>query len=449
MRVLIIGSGNAGQTLAEKLCSEKHDVVVVDKRAESLAQVQSHLDVLTIEGEGSSPRILEEAGIAKTDMVVAVTDRDEVNILACVLAHSVGVPHKVARVSNMDYIHPPERFKLQSLGIDMIVSQKEECAHELYNILRMPGTLEAVDLLENRVMASGLRVHMDSPLLRAPLKNFPQPELLQSIRFIALVRGSEIIMPRGDTNFLIGDDVYFVGRPEHVNNFIEWAWPEHSSFKKVLIAGGGDLGLHLAELLEGTPMQVVLVEQNEARANYCSGVLNRTLVLKWNPLDQETLKNAGIIEETAFVAVTDSDENNIIGCLLAADMKARFTLAQVTKPEYVPIIESLSLLDRAVSPPLSMINAILHFVRGKHVKAAALFHKLPGELLDVVIPPKGKWAGKAIKDARIPDGVTVASVLRNEQVLVATGELVLEEGDRLIVFSPPNAVAKLESLFRK
>lgn len=449
MRVLIIGCGNAGQTLAEKLCSEKHDVVVVDKRAEALAQVQSHLDVLTIEGEGSSPRILEEAGIARTDMVVAVTDRDEVNILACILAHSVGVPHKVARVSNMDYIHPPERFKLQSLGIDMIVSQKEECAHELFNILRMPGTLEAVDLLENRVMASGLRVHMDSPLLRAPLKNFPQPELLQSIRFIALVRGSEIIMPRGDTNFLIGDDVYFVGQPEHVNNFIEWAWPEHSSFKKVLIAGGGDLALHLAHLLENTPMQIVLVEQNEARANYCSGVLNRTLVLKGNPLDQETLKNAGIIEETAFVAVTDSDENNIIGCLLAADMKARFTLAQVTKPEYVPIIESLSLLDRAVSPPLSMINAILHFIRGKHVKAAALFHKLPGELLDVVIPPKGKWAGKAIKDARIPDGVTVASVLRNEQVLVATGELEFEEGDRLIVFSPPDAVSKLESLFRK
>lgn len=449
MRVLIIGSGNAGQTLAQKLCSEHHDVIIVDKRAEALAQIQSQFDVLTIEGEGSSPRVLEEAGIAKTDMVVAVTDRDEVNILACVLAHSVGVPHKVARVSNMDYIHPPERFKLQSMGIDMIVSQKEECAHELFNILRMPGTLEAVDLLENRVMASGLRVHMDSPLLRAPLKNFPRPELLQSIRFIALVRGTEVIVPRGDTQFLIGDDVYFVGEPVHVNAFLEWAWPEHSSFKKVLIAGGGDLGLHLAELLENTPMQVVLVEQNEARANYCSGVLNRTLVLKGNPLDQETLKNAGIIEETAFVAVTDSDENNIIGCLLAADMKARFTLAQVTKPEYVPIIESLSLLDRAVSPPLSMINAILHFIRGKHVKAAALFHKLPGELLDVIIPHKGKWAGKAIKDARMPDGVTIASVLRNDQVLVATGELVLEEGDRMIVFSPPQAVARLEALFRK
>ena len=448
MRVLIIGCGNAGQTLAEKLSSEMHDVIVVDRRAEALAQIRSHLDVLTIEGEGSSPQVLEEANIAKADMVVAVTDRDEVNILACVIAHSVGVPHKVARVSNLDYIHPPERFNLKNMGIDMIVSQKEECAHELFNILRMPGSLEVVDLLGNRVMASGIKIHMDSPLLRAPLKKFPQPELLQSIRFIALVRGNEVIVPRGDTQFLIGDDVYFVGRPEDVYTFLEWAWPEHSSFKKVLIAGGDDLALHLAQLLENTPMRVVLVEQDEARANYCSGILNRTLVLKGNPLDQETLKNAGIIEETAFVAATDSDENNIIGCLLAGDMKARFTLAQVTKPEYVPIIDSLSLLDRAVSPPLSMINAILHFIRGKHVKAAALFHKLPGELLDVVIPPKGKWAGKAIKDIKMPNGVTIATVLREDLVLVATGDLTLEERDRLIIFSPPAAVSKLDALFR-
>ena len=449
MRVLIIGSGNAGQTLAQKLCNEKHDVVIIDKRAKALLEIQAHLDVQTVEGEGSSPQVLEQAGIAKSDMVVAVTDHDEVNILCCVLAHAAGVPHKVARVSNLDYIHHPERFDLQKLGIDMIVSQKEECAHELFNILRMPGTLEAVDLLEGRIMAVGLKVHMDSPLLRAPLKMFPKPEMLESIRFIALVRGKEAIVPRGDTQFMIGDDVYFVGRPDSVSGFLEWAWPEHSSFKKVLIAGGGDLGLHLAQLLENTPMQVVLVEQDEARANYCSGVLNRALVLKGNPLDQETLKNAGIIEETAFVAVTDSDENNIIGCLLAADMKARYTLAQVTKPEYVPIIDNLSLLDRAVSPPLSMINAILHFIRGKHVKAAALFHKLPGELLDVVIPPKGKWAGKAIKDAKMPKGVTVAGVLRNDKILAATGELVLQEGDRLIVFAPPETVNKLEPLFRK
>jgi trk system potassium uptake protein len=448
MRVLIIGSGNAGRTLAAKLCMEKHDVVVIDRRGEPLAELQSQLDILTIQGEGASPSVLAKAEVAKADLVVAVTDRDEVNILACLLAHKAGVKHKVARVSNPDFIHPPEPFRFDGTAIDMIVSQKEECAQELFNILRMPGTLEAVDLLEGRITAVGVKVHMDSPLVRAPLRAFPKPELLQSIRFIALVRGDALIIPRGDTEFMVGDDIYFAGRPADVSGFIEWAWPEHSKFAKVIIAGGGDLGLHLAQRLEPTPMQVVLIERDDARANHCSGVLNRTLVIKGNALDKDTLQNAGIVEGCAFVAATGSDENNIIGCLLAADLKARFTLAQVAKPEYVPIIDNLSLLDRAVSPPLSMINAILHFVRGQHVKAAALFHKLPGELLDVVIPPKGKWAGKAIKDIDMPRSVIIAAVCRGDEVIVATGDLHLATGDRLILFSTPQAVSKLDSLFR-
>ncbi|MBN1268335.1 MAG: Trk system potassium transporter TrkA [Kiritimatiellae bacterium] len=449
MRVLIIGAGNAGQYLAAKLCEEKHDVVIIDHHPEALEEAQAKLDILTVEGEGSSPEVLASAELQKTDLVVAVTDRDPVNILACALANSAGVPHTVARVSNPDYIHPPKGMELQKLGIDLVVSQKKECAIELFNILRMPGALEAVDLFEGQIMGVGIRVHMDSPLVRAPLREFPQPELLQSIRFIALIRGAELIIPRGDTQFMVGDDIYFVAKPEHISGFLAWAWPEHSSFRKVVIAGGGTLGLNLAQLLETTPMQIVLIERNEERANYCSGILDRALVMKGDAQDQETLESAGIVEETAFVAATGSDENNIIGCLMAEKLGARFTLAQVTRPEYVPIIENLSLLDRTVSPPLSMINAILHFVRGKYVKEAALFHRLPGELLDVVVPAGGKWAGRMIKEIKMPTGVVVASVRRDGEVMVATGDVRLSAGDRLVVFSRPEAVAKLESLFLK
>jgi len=449
MRVVIIGSGNAGQNLAAKLCEEKHDVILVDHRQEPLTELQSHLDIMTIRGEGSSPAVLEKAEITRADLVVAVTDRDEVNILACALAHSVGVTHKVARVSNLDYIRPPPAYDLHKLGIDLIVSQKEECAYELFNVLRMPGTLEAVDLLEGRVIAAGLKVHMDSPLTRQALKDFPRPELLQTIRFIAARRGEEVLAPRGDSHFMVGDEIYFVGRLHDVESFLEWAWPEHSSFQKVVIAGGGSMGLRLAQLLETTPMQVVLIERDEERAEACSGQLGRTLVIRGDPMDDETQQEAGLGQNTAFVAATDDDESNIIGCLLAAKLGARFTLAQVSKPEYVPIIDTLSLLDHAVSPPLSMINAILHFVRGKHVKAAALFHKLPGELLEVVISPRSKWAGKAIKDISLPAGVTIAAGLRGEDVLDATGALQVQAGDRLVLFAAPQAVGKVESLFKR
>lgn len=448
MRILIVGAGNAGRHLAAKLSEERHDIVIVDRDETALNEVASQFDIQTVDGEGSSPKVLERAGLMKTDLLVAVTDRDEVNILACAFANAAGVPHKVARVSNPDFLHAHAKFDLRKMGIDLVISQKEECADEIFTILRMPGTLEAVDMFENRVLAVGVKVHMDSPLVLATLKDFPRPDLLQRIRMMGLMRGDELLIPKGDTQLMIGDDLYFCGEPDAVNQFLEWASPEHERFEKVIIAGGGDLGLQLALRMEKTGTPVVLIERNPERAEACSLMLDRTLVIKGDALDQETLENAGVIHGSAFVAVTGSDENNIMICLLAEKAGATFTLAQVTRPEYVPIIGSLSLLDRAVSSHMSMINAILHFVRGKNVKAAALLHKLPGELLDVMIAPDHRWANKPIRALRVPSGVMIATVLRGDKVEPPTGDLVLRADDRLVLFALPSAVSRVEELFK-
>jgi trk system potassium uptake protein TrkA len=448
MRILIIGAGNAGRHLAAKLCEERHDIVIIDCDESALNEVAAQLDVQTVNGEGSSPRVLEKAGLMKTDLVVAVTDRDEVNILACAFANAAGVPHKVARVSNPDFLHAHAKFDLRKMGIDLVISQKEECAEEIFTILRMPGTIEAVDMLENRVLAVGVKIHMDSPLVMQTLKDFPRPDLLSRIRFIGLMRGEELLIPKGDTQLMIGDDIYFCGAPNAVNDFLGWACPEHERFEKVIIAGGGDLGLQVATRMEKTGTPVVLIERNPQQAEACSLMLDRTLVIKGDALDQETLENAGVIHGSAFVAVTGSDENNIMICLLAEKAGATFTLAQVTRPEYVPIIGSLSLLDRAVSAHMSMINAILHFVRGKNVKAAALLHKLPGELLDVVLTADHRWTDKPVRALRIPTGVMIATVLRGEEVLPPTGDLVLRAGDRMVLFALPSAVGRVEDLFK-
>ena len=188
MRILIIGAGNAGRRLAGRLSVERHDIVMVDNDEEALQEIASLYDIQTVHGEGSSPRILEEAGLSKADLVVAVTDRDEVNILACAYAQAANVSHKVARVSNPDFIHTDSRFDLRRLGIDLVISQKEECAQEIFTVLRMPGTLEAVDMLEQRVLAVGIKVHMDSPLVLQNLKNFSRPDMLQKVRLIRRLR---------------------------------------------------------------------------------------------------------------------------------------------------------------------------------------------------------------------------------------------------------------------
>ncbi len=447
MRIVIIGAGNAGKNLAQRLGKESHDIVIVDRDPQKLASIQSTVDIQTVEGEGTNPAILEEAGIRKADMLVAVTNRDEVNILACALANLAGVSMKVARVTSCRHYGRESGYDLKRLGIDLVVSQKEECADEIFTILRMPGTIEAVDLLNNRALVVGIRAHMDSPIILQPLKQFPKPELIERIRFIAMMRGDKVMIPGGDTQFMIGDELYLVGTTDDVMNFLEWACPEHTAFGKIIIAGGGDLGLELARRLEATNTKVTVLERDLQRAELCAEELNRATVLHGDALSPETLGNADIVKDTAFVATTGDDETNIMICLLGEKSGATFTVAQVAKPEYVPIIGSLSLLDRAVSSHISMINAILHFVRGKNVRAAAMMHRLPGEMLEVVLSEKTAWSGKAIRDLKIPDGILIATVLREETLLPATGDLQLNTGDRLVLYALPKAVAKVESLF--
>ncbi len=446
MRIVIIGGGQTGAHLAEKFCEDEHDVVVVDASAEALADLNAHLDLMTVQGDGANPAALEEADVERADMVVAVTDRDDTNILACIFARARGVGRTVARVSSSAYL-TSRHIDFRSLGVDLLVNQYDEYARDLYNVLRLPGSIEVADLLDDRVMVVGMSVHMDSPLLGTTLKLFGGKEWLQKIRFTAVVRGDEVMTPHGDTTFLVGDEVYFAGEPDAIADFMQWAWPEQRRFQRVVIAGGGELGLQLARMLEHTRMQIVLIEQEEKRADFCSAQLNRTLVIKGDALDQETLAGIGEAGDMAYVAATGSDEHNIIGCLVAEKFGARFTAAQVGKKEYIGIINQLRLLDRIVDPRLAMVNSILHFVRGKNVQAAAILARLPGELIEMRLSAKHKWADKAIKDLKIPDGVIIVTALRNGQVKTATGDLVFAAGDRVVVYCLPAALPKMESLF--
>lgn len=447
MRILIVGAGNTGKLLAARFCEERHDVVVIEREPERLDNLDSQLDLLAVPGDGCDPRTLEAAGLARSDMVVAVTDQDETNILCCAFAEMAGVTHRIARVSRIDLNGYPH-YDLRRMGVQLAVNPKEECALELFNILRMPGAIETVDLMDGRLLAAGMSVHMDSPLLQGSLAAFSDKDWLERMRFIAVVRGDKVLAPRGDTSFLVGDEIYMVARPDDLNRFLYWAWPESAPFDKIVIAGGGDVGRHLARLLEAADMHTVIVEQDPEEAQACAEAVNRTLVIKGDALDGETYSEAGLNDNTAMVAVTGDDENNIIACLVAAKMGARFTAAQIAKPDYVPVINSLSLLDRAVSPHLSMINAIMHFARGRNVRSAASFRGLRGELLEIVMGGQAKWIGKAVRELKLPPGVTLAAVMRGDSAMIATGELTIRPEDRVVIYATEDAVGKLKSICR-
>lgn len=433
--------------LASRLCQEQHDVVLVDRDPVALEQVEAQMDLLTIQGDAADPGILELAGISRTDLVVALTDQESVNILACSLAHISGVPRKVARVSSRAYSGENGHFDLRELGIDLVINQQHECAKELFNILRIPGAQEAVGLLEDRVLCVGVQIPTDCPLLAGTLKDSPYREILATIRFVAYTRGGKIKIPRGESAFQIGDIVYMVGEPAKVRSFLKFLLPGETGYSRVVIAGGGQLGLQLARRLEkDSSFTITLLESEAERADYCSEELERTLILRGSSLDQDIMGELGINAQTAFVAVTGDDENNIMSCLVADKLGAHFTMSRVDKATYQPIIDSLALVDRVISPHTSLINSIYHFVRGSSVMGDRILQKIPGEVVDFLIEGDHAWMGRAVIDIHLPRGCLISMVLRGTELQVATGDLVLQSGDRILLYGLPKAIRRLENI---
>ncbi|MCF7818368.1 MAG: Trk system potassium transporter TrkA [Kiritimatiellales bacterium] len=446
MRIVIIGAGNAGRQLAMRLCEEKHSVVMIDADAEALSQAEAGLDILTICGSGSNPAVLEEAQVDKADLLIAVTDSDEVNILVCLFAHSVGVKGKIARVTNPHYIHGSSRYDLHNMGIDLVINQKQECAREVFNMLQMPGALEAFDLFAGKVMVAGFKINVMSPLLDRTPAECDRLDLIQSVRVIAIRRKEQLVVPHGNTVFQQNDLVYVVGQRTDISEFFSWVCPDVKPFEKVIIAGGGDLGLMLAKFIENE-VECVLLEQDEDRARFCSGELDRTLVLRADALTESALEESGLHDRTAFVALTGDDEGNIMNCLMAQKKGAAFTVTQITRTDFIPVVEQLYLVNRVVSPYISTTNAIIHYLRSKKVQAASLLHNLPGELLDVIIEPSAKINGKLIREIKIPHTAIIATVMRGSEVMTATGDLKLVANDRVLIFCHPDAVKKIQSIF--
>jgi len=449
MRIVIIGAGNAGCELARHLCGERHSVVMIDERQEALQQVESSLDVMTLCGSGSDPAVLEQAGTDRADLFVAVTDRDEINILACILANSVGVPRKIARVVTDRYDKLSSKYNLVGMGIDLVINQKEACAREICSALALPDAVEAFELFGGRTHVAGFAVTRDNPILGQTPATLPDQELLRKLRIIAVRRKDGLLIPHGDTVFALQDVLYLVGPPDDIRAFSLWMNPAQTPFEKIVVAGGGDIGLTVARILMRSGAKVVLLEQDEDRALYCSGELEDALVLHDDALSGSALDEAGIVPRTAFVGVTGENENNVMNCLMARKRGVDYTVTQISRTEYVPVIKSLGVVDRIVSPYESLTRGILHYLRSRNVTAAALLHGLPGELLDIAVGPQNKSVGQPLSGIKFPRGSIVAVVLRGDDVITATGGMVLQAEDRLLVFADPSAVKKIQSMFRK
>jgi trk system potassium uptake protein len=447
MRIVIIGAGNAGKNLTAKLCAAGQDVVVIDRDRRALDELALNHDVMTFEGSGADPDILADDSIGKFDLLAAVTPHDEINLLSCCWAKSAGARYTVARLSDNKYVRSP-LVDTTALGVDWPLVHKEECAREILDVLYRPGTLEAASLLGDKIAAIGLKLPEQAPLAGKPLKAFKDDQWFSKVRFIGLVKKGKLSIPDGNSIVNPGDDVYLVLPTEEIDPFLDWIMlGRRKNFKKVVLAGAGELGLALAGLLEGTSMETVLIDKNRGRAEYASEHLKKCLVLNADAAEASTLKEAGVDSRTAFGGITGDDEMNIVCCIQAKQLGAGFTIARIDKSEYAPIIGNLNLVDKVINPNTSLTKAILKYVRGGIVEHVGLFHRITGEVQEVVVKAGSKSDQIAVSELRLPRGAIVAAVQRGEHAFVPTGEFILQQGDHLAVYCLSEIAEKIKSAF--
>lgn len=447
MRALIIGAGNAGSRLAQKLYAENYDVVVVDQDSEALSELENELDIMIVQGDGSDPRTLEEARIEKSDVLAGVTNSDCTNILAGILAKRAGTEYVVARVGNAGFLNPREYADLGAMGIDLAINPHQQCALDICNMLRLPGVIETVGLFDNRIMAAGLAIPDNSPIIGIPIKDISNAKIIDRVRFIARIRGNKLTIPFGDDSFNAGDTVYLVASLDDIKHFLYWSCPDTTHPDKVVIASGHDTGLELARLLENEN-NTFLIEADPERAQTCSRQLSKATVMHGDMLSQDVYDEIGISANTAYIAASKDDEDNMIACLLASKRSAFQTIALLKEPSYVPIIDSLQLIDRTISPHISLTNSILQFIRGKNVMAAAELRSTAGEMLEIIIDEKNRWVGKRISEIRMPRDTIIATIMRDDELHPAIGSFELRTGDHLAIFSTSQSIKKLESFCR-
>lgn len=446
MRILIVGAGAVGFHLAEHLSAEGHDIVLVDPDPERVSYAQDQLDILAIQGNGASLRVLEEAGIEKADLLAAVTNVDEVNLIACMSAKQYEIDVKVARVSNPDYFVEPASEQNARLGVDVMINPELECARETYQLLLSEAASEIAFFAGGSVQLLGLLIQPGAPVAGKTLAEIATAVPDRRFLTAAISRNGETIIPKGDQHFEVGDQVYIIGEPRQMPRVFEMAGYDEFKLRRVMIAGGSREAVYLAEILEDHDIDCTIIESDRARCVELAEQLKKTLVLFGNATDMELLEMEGIKEVNGFVAYTGSDDTNMLSSLLATSQGVPKVVSKLRKIEYIPLVSQVG-IDAAVSPRLSTVNTILKYVRRGTVLSVAALRGIDAEVIEFIIQPGSRLAGKTLQEIDFPDHSLVGAVSRDDDVIIGSGPVELALGDKVTVLALPDAVHEVEQLF--
>ncbi len=452
MRIIILGAGQVGRTAAYHLSREEaNDVTVVDTNEDILRDLQDRLDIRTVSGNAASPRILEAAGIAGTDILVALTNSDEVNMLACHIAWTLyRTPKKIARVRSAAFTEREALFGENAVAVDVWISPEQLVTEYVARLIRYPGALQVLDFADGRVRLVGVRALQGGPLVGQALRTLREHIPGADARVAAIYRAGKSVQPEGDTVIEDGDEVFFLAAREDIRLVMSEMRKEEAPARRVVIAGGGNIGFRLASELEDKN-QVKLIERDSKRARRVSELLNRTTVLLGDAADEELLLEENIDSVDVFAALTNSEEANILSAMLAKRLGAHKVMALINKPSYAELIESGS-IDIAISPQMVTIGSLLAHVRRGDVVRVHSLRRGAAEAIEVVIhgdTDSSKVIGRRVEDIRLPQGTTLGAVVRGEDVIIAHHDTTIQPDDHLILFlTDRRHIEAVEKLFQ-
>lgn len=446
MKIIIVGAGEVGFHIASRLSLEKKDVVVIDSDVDAIRRVSENIDVQVINDSGSSPKVLETAGIKEAEILLAVTNSDETNLIACLMADLISPStKKLARIRNGDYDAYHDTFRSHAPRIDTIINPEIEVIKAIDRFMSVPGAVDVGEFENGKVKFVGIKLDPNTRFADVPLSELPQRLGKQAPLIAAIVRDEELIIPRGDDRLQPGDVVYFISEADRLNPTLEIFEKDLKPVRRALIIGGGRIGLRLAKLFEEKSISAKLIEKNPERCNRLAQTLDKVVVLHGDGTDQTILEEEGVREMDVVITLTDDEQTNVLASLLAKRLGVHQTITRINSFRYFPLMSTIG-IEQVVSPRLSAINSILHHIRRGKVLSAIAIKGEQAEVIEAVALETSDIVERPLRKIALPKGVLVTVIIRDEQVIIPGGETVIKPGDRVIIFGTRQAVPKIEKL---
>lgn len=452
MKVIICGAGRVGYGIAERLAAEENDVSVIDTSEELVQVIRDTLDVRGYIGHGAHPEVLARAGAEQADMIIAVTLSDEVNMVACQIAHSLfNVPKKIARVRAQGYLHPhwSDLFSRDNMPIDVIISPEVEVGKTVLRRIALPGAIDVVSFADEKVVMTAIECREDCPLVDRPLVQLTEtfPDLITTV--VGIWRDDEFIVPKSSDQLMVGDVAYVLSEQTQVNRVLGLFGHDEEEARRIIIAGGGNIGQYVAKKIEENQpkTRVKILEINRERALKIADDMHRTVVLNGSSIEQKVLIEADVQDADLMIALTNDDQINILSCVMAKHLGCDSNLALINSPTYQQFTKSLG-IDADINPRSVTISRVLQHVRRGRIRSVYTLQKGAAEIIEAEALETSALVGNPLNELDLPKGMRIGAIYRGGEIIRPDGNTRIKAKDRVVIFAKAEAVKSVEQLFR-